>query len=199
MSFVLLHCYKRTHVLTSLSLHICTMDELNDSGDDLFITQSTFRVDNVTSQDAETAANFFMDSDDNLDSCIATGDVVEYVDFSNASDKGYTLLSTQDWEEKKKQAAFQPLLPDLFNFMHDKVCFSLHLLYEVLLAFRYCFSIVLGFASPNCNNIHVYLCTQDTDDMLSKVADDLEKQHISSNRFGEESTTEELEDKSVKR
>lgn len=106
------------------------MEDLDDSADDLFITQSTFRVDSVSTQHAEDAANFFLDSDDDFlnKSFHVVKDVdgpkvVQYWDFSNTSDKGYTLMSDELFEEKKKQAAFQPLFPDLFDFMHDKVTF----------------------------------------------------------------------------
>lgn len=53
-----------------------------DSGEDLFITQSTFR--SVDTQDADEAVNFF-DSSFVPESLIAKGDVVEYWDFSKSS------------------------------------------------------------------------------------------------------------------
>lgn len=54
--------------------------DASDSGDDLFITQSTFRT--VDTQDADEAANF-LDSSFISDSLMAKGDVVEYWDFSH--------------------------------------------------------------------------------------------------------------------
>lgn len=62
-------------------LHILsTMDDY-DSGEDLFITQSSFHT--ATTQDADEAANFFDTSFIIEDDLMAKGDVVEYWDFSH--------------------------------------------------------------------------------------------------------------------
>lgn len=64
------------------------MDDSTDSCQDLFITQSTFRLDTNT-QEAEEAANFFLDSDYDP----AAPEVVRYLDFSNETDGGYTIMT----------------------------------------------------------------------------------------------------------
>lgn len=132
------------------------MDSPNDSGDDLFITQSTFRVDTVDTQVANEAANFFLDSDDDI-LCTsfenlkppsvpdtALPEVVEYVDFSNDTDKGYTLLSTQEYQEKKQSEIFEPILPNLFHFYHDKVCRCFYFLFCT--SYIFLFFLMLYFA-----------------------------------------------------
>lgn len=118
------------------------MEELNDSGEDLFITQSTFRIESVNTQCAHEVANFLLDSDDDVLSMsfekpkgTSTPEVVEYVDFTNQPDKTYTLLPTQEYEEKKNSEIFEPLLPNLFEFNNDKVpiavMFCFHLCHYV--------------------------------------------------------------------
>lgn len=74
------------------------MDDSGDSAKDLFITQSSFKLDTNT-QDAEDAANFFLD--DNYDP--GAPEVVRYLDFSNEPDKTYTIMTESQSQEYHKK------------------------------------------------------------------------------------------------
>lgn len=63
------------------------MDDLYDFAKDLFITQSSFRLDSNT-QEAGDAANFFLD--DNYDP--AAPEVVRYLYFGDSNNGTYTVV-----------------------------------------------------------------------------------------------------------
>lgn len=74
------------------------MDDSTDSAKDLFITQSSFRVD-ANTQEAEEAVNFFQ----GFDYDPAAPERVEYFDFSNDDTTGYTVRTESQSQEAKKK------------------------------------------------------------------------------------------------
>lgn len=83
------------------------MDDSADSAKDLFITQSTFRLDTNT-QEAGDAANFFLD--ENYDP--AAPELVRYLDFSNEPDTTYSIMTeSQSQEYHKKQEELCDVMP----------------------------------------------------------------------------------------
>lgn len=85
------------------------MANSDDSGDDIFITQSSFRcLDNANTQDVDDAAdNMLMDSDPLQD---ISGEIVEYMDFSEPKQQTYAVFTPE-----LNEAPFVPLLPDLLD------------------------------------------------------------------------------------
>lgn len=89
---------------------------MDDSGDDLFITQSSFCcLDDTDTQAVDEAAENVLDTSFDLLDNLPKGDIVEYWDFSHEHEGKHANV------QPAKEEAFVPLLPDL---MDDKVCFS---------------------------------------------------------------------------
>lgn len=86
------------HLYVGFSCGNFNMDDSADSAKDLFITQSNFRLDTNT-QDAEEAANFFLD--DNYDP--AAPEVIRYLDFSNDTDGTYTIMTESQSQQMHKE------------------------------------------------------------------------------------------------
>lgn len=110
----------------------------DDSASDLFITQSSFRT-NVETQEANEAVNFLENSLD-LSVELPTGDVVQYLDFTEDHKKEYARIAAENAKDSSTSSTtgvehdhnnsaaasvpsnvlvgeepFVPLLPELFD------------------------------------------------------------------------------------
>lgn len=90
-------CSRSLLPLTFMQMDVSAMDDSGDSAKDLFITQSSFRVE-ANTQDAEEAANFF----GAFDYDPAAPETVQYFDFSNDTDKTYTVRTESQSQEAHK-------------------------------------------------------------------------------------------------
>lgn len=119
------------------------MDDSTDSDKDLFITQSTFRTD-ANTQDAEEAANFFLD--DFYDP--SEPEVVKYLDFSNDESKGYTIMTeSQSQEVRKRKAQTETVSLEGSEENSDKV--------YIRFSVTYCISHFAKFFLPKHVSINV--------------------------------------------
>lgn len=100
---------------------------VDDSGEDLFITQSTFRTDgDVVTQEADEAATYLLDT--SLDFLMPNScpEVVEYIDFSH--EHAQEILNIDSARKEEVNRSFVPLMADLFDDDDvDKVCLVLQL------------------------------------------------------------------------
>lgn len=97
--------------------------ESDDSCSDLFITQSCFRS-NVETQEASNAADF-LDKSLDISLELPTGDVVEYLDFTEEHRKEYAKIAAENAQSSTAESTddnvllgqepFVPLVPDLFD------------------------------------------------------------------------------------
>lgn len=114
---------------------------MDDSGNDIFITQSSFCcLDDADTQAVDDAVENVLDTSLEVLNDLPTGDVVEYWDFSHDQKDGKTVNDRQ-------HEAFVPLVPDL---LQDEVCFiashiSIHF-----------FTFFMNFLSYVLLNIHLF-------------------------------------------
>lgn len=126
---------------------------LDDSGEDLFITQSTFRTEeNVATQEADEAAHFLLDASfDLLSDDTSRPEVVQYMDFTHEHAEELAKINTS--ESMSDKPAFVPLMPDLFDDSDvDKVCMILLVFTgDINVSFYIsCLFFVSLFTSPYC-------------------------------------------------
>lgn len=98
------------------------MDD-SDSGEDLFITQSTFRTD---TQDAVEAADF-LDTSFNLDVNFGEGEIVNYMDFSKQGSSAHDGAVQQQHdapisiEQDNVIVGHEPVIPLVANLEEEKL------------------------------------------------------------------------------
>lgn len=88
---------------------------MDDSGEDLFLTQNSFRcLDNAYTQAVDEAAENVLDSSFDLTDDLPKGDIIEYWDFSHEHEEESAV------KPAVQQQAFVPLQT---NLLDDEVCF----------------------------------------------------------------------------
>lgn len=155
---------------------------MDDSGDDLFITQSTFKKVDASTQDANEAANFLLECELSPNS---RPEVVQYWDFSNDTDTGYKLPATPP-----PVLAVEP--PD---FEEDKVChvfISGNLILSSSNYVSYLFDIIVLNAC--------FFFYKDLDVDFLKILDNVEKEYdANSKRFGQPVEQHKVDDSKKKK
>lgn len=99
------------YFISPFDFEALTCMKMDDSGEDLFITQSKFST-NVATQDAEEAADFFMNSSYDFNAPHSPkrpdSDTVEYLDFTGAPEGGYTVRTEE--ESQIARANMEPVI-----------------------------------------------------------------------------------------